>query len=107
MFNKFFPNLCVKVNKLWAKLTRNDEVIDFMESGSVVGNPTLAGTESALTGIKIGDTKYKIDTKALSIDYTTTAPTADNTDGIKFVVLTAEPLTKYNGYIYLILESQT
>ena len=59
MFNKFFPNLCVKVNKLWAKLTRNDEVIDVMEEGSVKVNPTLAGTEALITGIEVEGTKYK------------------------------------------------
>lgn len=34
----------------------------------------------------------------------TTAPTADNTDGWKFVLLSSEPGTKYNGWIYLIEE---
>lgn len=38
------------------------------------------------------------------IPYTTTAPTEDNPDGLKFVVLTAEPDTKYSGYIYYIVE---
>lgn len=32
----------------------------------------------------------------------TTAPTADNTDGIKIVVLSAEPSNYYNGFLYLI-----
>lgn len=32
----------------------------------------------------------------------TTAPSADNTDGIKIVVLSSEPATKYNGYLYII-----
>lgn len=59
MFNKFFPNLCVKVNKLWAKLAKNDEVKDFMEEGSVKANPTLAGTEALITGIEVDGTKYK------------------------------------------------
>ena len=38
------------------------------------------------------------------LGYTTTAPTEDNTDGLKVVVLTSEPATKYAGYIYLITE---
>lgn len=37
--------------------------------------------------------------------YTTTAPTADNTDGnLKVVVLSSEPGTKYNGWLYIITE---
>lgn len=40
-----------------------------------------------------------------SVNYLTTAPTADNTDGdLKFVVLDSEPETKYDGYYYLITE---
>ena len=34
----------------------------------------------------------------------TTAPTAPNTEGLKFVVLNAEPANRYEGYIYLITE---
>ena len=30
------------------------------QSGSVVANPTLAGTEDALTGLQVGDTKYAV-----------------------------------------------
>ena len=36
------------------------------------------------------------------INYLTTAPVADNTDGdLKIVVLSSEPATKYNGYLYI------
>lgn len=37
-----------------------------------------------------------------SVKYSTTAPTADNTDGLKVIVLDSEPATKYNGYLYII-----
>ena len=37
-----------------------------------------------------------------SVKYSTTTPTADNTDGLKVVVLDSEPATKYNGYLYII-----
>lgn len=37
-----------------------------------------------------------------SVKYSTTAPTADNTDGLKVIVLDSEPDTKYNGYLYII-----
>lgn len=38
-----------------------------------------------------------------SIRYLTTAPTADNTSGcLDIVILSAEPETKYNGYLYIV-----
>ena len=40
-----------------------------------------------------------------TVQYSTTAPTADNTSGLKFVVLSAEPATYYNGYYYIITEA--
>jgi len=41
-----------------------------------------------------------------SINYSTTAPTSANTDGtLKVVVLSAEPATRYNGYLYIITGS--
>lgn len=36
------------------------------------------------------------------LPFITTAPSAANTDGIKIVVLSSEPATKYDGYLYLI-----
>ena len=71
---------------------------------AVEGNPSGAGGGSALTGLKIGDTVYKVrDGSTNGLGYLTTAPSAANTDGIKIVVLSAEPATKYNGYLYIIL----
>ena len=32
----------------------------------------------------------------------TTAPSADNTDGLIICVLSSEPATKYDGYLYII-----
>ena len=67
---------------------------------NVVANPVLTGAESALTGIEVGATKYK--NQPASVSYLTTAPSSANTDGLKFVVLTSEPATYYNGYYYII-----
>ena len=150
---------------------------------NVVANPTLAGTENALTGLEVGSTKYKVDSgmtnpmttagdmiyggssgtptrlakgtagqvlkvnewgtnfawgnetiksigntnsyipssvinyvtsaagndQALAAGYlqfTTTAPSANNTNGyLKIVVLTSEPATYYDGYYYIIAPS--
>ena len=49
---------------------------------------------------------YGSDTTATAVFYTTTAPTAANTTGLRFVLLDAEPETKYDGWIYLIKETQ-
>ena len=38
-----------------------------------------------------------------AVSYLTEAPTAANENGLKFVVLSSEPATKYAGYIYFIL----
>lgn len=38
-----------------------DELIAGAEGTEVIANPTLAGTESALTGLQVGDTKYKVE----------------------------------------------
>lgn len=41
------------------------------------------------------------------IQFLSTAPTEDNTDGsLKFVVLSEEPATYFDGYYYIITESE-
>lgn len=44
-------------------------------------------------------------TIAAGVEYLTTAPTEANTDGLKFVLLNAEPETRYDGYVYFIMEA--
>lgn len=41
--------------------------------------------------------------QADSIAYVTEAPTSPNTEGLKFVVLSSVPATRYAGYVYIIL----
>lgn len=48
----------------------------------------------------LADTKFDIE----SIGYSTVAPTQDNVDGLKIVILSEEPATKYDGYLYFIEE---
>lgn len=55
------------------------------------GNEVLAGTSTATKFIG-------------GLDYTTTEPTAANTDGLKIAVLSSEPATKYSGWLYFITE---
>lgn len=72
-----------------------------LDAGNTSANPTLAGTEAALESLKLNGVNYKNQPSSMQI--LTTAPSADNTSGIKIVVLSSEPATKYNGFLYLIL----
>lgn len=68
-----------------------------------------AGKDGLTTSVEVNGTEYtqvngKITLADSFVTYITTAPTADNTNGLKIVVLSTEPTTKYNGYIYIITE---
>jgi len=67
----------------------------------------LAGAGTSYTaGIGIDITSNVI--KSVGVEYLTTAPTSDNVSGaLKFVVLDAEPATKYEGYLYIIKASSS
>lgn len=49
--------------------------------------------------LKISSGQYALST---GLPILTTAPASANTDGIKIVVLSSEPATKYDGYLYII-----
>lgn len=69
----------------------------------ISANPSAIAT-STLTKIQIANAIYKVcDGVTNGLGYLTTAPTSANNDGIKIVVLSSEPATKYNGYLYIIL----
>lgn len=71
---------------------------DFIEkpSSSTTGNIAVfdANSNCVDSGSGVGD----------FLKYTTTAPTAANTNGIKVCVLSSEPATKYNGWLYIITD---
>jgi len=52
-----------------------------------------------------GAVDYDILDTSMGLPYTTTAPSSANTDGIKIVVLSSEPATRYDGWLYIILGS--
>ena len=56
----------------------------------------VSSVNGATGAVSIGSTT--------GLSYLTTAPTAANTSGLKIVVLSDEPSTKYSGYIYIITE---
>lgn len=61
-----------------------------------------------ISGIKedVEDAQSDVETLTGCLTPITTAPTEANTSGLlKFVVLTEEPATYYDGYYYIILES--
>ena len=77
------------------KLTKNiKEVVAAYQAGEigteVVANPTLAGDESKLTGLQVGDTKYAVPqgggatyTAGTGIDITSSTISVDNTVALK------------------------
>ena len=69
----------------WILYETDLPVPDTLDNGSLV--KIVSGQYSLSTGLPI----------------LTTAPSSVNTDGLKFVVLTSEPATYYDGYYYLIL----
>lgn len=82
-------------------MTTADDII----VGGASGTPTrlAKGTQGQVlkvgaSGLEWGNENREAD----NVTYLTTAPSSANTDGLKFVVLSAEPATKYNGYIYII-----
>lgn len=67
----------------------------------VVSSLPSEGTPGILYVVPSGGSGENI---ADGISYTTVAPTKANTDGLKFVVLSSEPDTKYDGWVYIITE---
>ena len=68
-------------------------------SSDVVANPTGSATVE-LQKLEVNNTITSIGD---SINYLTSAPTSANTSGrLIFVVLSSEPSTKYDGYLYII-----
>lgn len=74
-----------------------------LDASNTSANSTPGSTAVTLNALKLNGMSYKVrDGITNGLGYLTTAPTADNTDGIKIVVLSAEPATKYAGYLYII-----
>lgn len=66
----------------------------------VIANPTGSATAD-LSKLDVNGTIYGIN----GLNYLTTAPESANTSGqLKIVVLSSDPTTKYDGYLYIITE---
>ena len=65
---------------------------------------SLNSTPTVTTSTSGNTTNFAFGIPAGGVPFLTTAPTANNSDGIKFVLLGSEPATYYGGYIYFIAE---
>lgn len=77
-------------------ISRSEAILTSIINGTDYNEIPLSRLEALLLELKTGVGK------AESISYLTEAPTSANTDGLKFVVLSSNPATKYDGYIYII-----
>lgn len=88
--------------------TPNKENIDIMLSKTKRYVDSSLNTKqdklTAGTGLELNGTTFNM---TGAIPYTTSEPQAPNYDGIKIVVLNYEPATRYDGYWYIITESQS
>lgn len=67
-------------------------------STTVIANPTLAGTEDALTGLQVGDTKYSIgDGSSLEIIHATASSPVVNENTTTYTLTIQETGTKILG----------
>lgn len=81
----------------------------YLQAGSTTSGTIRLGTN--VTGMKTIDFPNDNGTIALTknaapaLQYDTSAPSSANTNGLKIVVLSSEPATRYDGYIYIITGS--
>lgn len=66
----------------------------FMKKSDLVANPTLAGTESDLTGLQVGDTKYKVGGGGHLYQHNVAIGTSSVLGQTQILTTFAEPFTK-------------
>ena len=95
-------------NNAWSSITDNNYNRAVKVNGTNIGSNNLSATTLNLVngnGITITNSSGDV-TIASTTTYQTTEPTAAATDGgVHIVYLSAEPTTKYSGYIYMIAEA--
>lgn len=76
---------------------------------TATGDIIVGGTSGTPDRLGKGTSGYLLAAQSSGLGYTnalpilTSAPTSANTSGVKIVVLSSEPVTKYSGYLYIIL----
>lgn len=77
-------------------LTANGTTVSWNLYETDIPIPDTADNGSLM---KVASGQYALST---GLPYTTTAPSAANTDGLKIVVTSQDPSTKYSGYLYIV-----
>lgn len=108
-------NAYIKINFQDTGVTRYSATLYKKQDLSAIGMPIVyemsVTTSASVSGVSItiatDDTRvYSIEENIYTpegVSYITTAPSADNTDGdLKFVILSSEPATYYDGYLYIV-----
>lgn len=101
----------IALNSTNETFSKIDEYCDINELRRVLADSAPSGTQveanpdgeitDDLKSLDVAGTIYGIN----GLNYLTTAPTEANTSGqLKVVVLSSEPATKYDGYLYIITE---
>ena len=89
------------------KVLKSTSTSGTVEWGDAPSVPTMPATTTAGQLVKTTSTSGSF-TSGNSLPYLTTAPSAANTDGgLILVVLSSEPATRYDGYIYIITSSNS
>ena len=85
-----------------AEIAALEERVSYLEA-----NPTSIDAKrgAITTGGTLEVSAQKVLGLTGQLPYLTTAPTSANADGVKIVVLSAEPDTYYAGYLYFITEA--
>lgn len=73
---------------------KNGAVREYIAESAGGGGGAVSSVNGATGAVSIGDTT--------GLNYLTTAPNSANASGLKIVVLSSEPSTKYSGYLYII-----
>lgn len=109
------PVIVVTEPKKQVDLTEESAEIEALREyvdGELAKKENLSNKSTSI-GANPGNTKYPTELAVKNfvdafvpagVEYLTTAPTSANVGSLKFVVLTAEPATYYDGYYYIITE---
>ena len=104
-YSKLDSNLQSEIDKIINIGTKTDKGILTYDSVNDEYNAVAPDNQVTNSSDNVVTSSAVYDYIANGIPYLTTAPISDNTSGrLIVVVLSSEPVTKYNGYLYLIKE---
>ena len=104
-YSKLDSNLQSEIDKIINIGTKTDKGVLTYDSVNDEYNAVAPDSQVTNSSDNVVTSSAVYDYIANGIPYLTTAPINDNTSGrLIVVVLSSEPVTKYNGYLYLIKE---